>query len=76
MAGQPDNTSRPCSHEATASPAAAPGSVATVEASERGASLVEYALLLILVLVVAFFTVQIFGDSLVALFDAMSGAFD
>lgn len=43
---------------------------------DRGASMVEYALLLVLVLLVAFFTVKIFGDSLVALFDTSAGAID
>ena len=76
MAGQPDNTSRSSSIAATASPSATPAPVEAVPTNERGASMVEYAMLLVLILVAAFFTVQIFGDSLVALFDAMSGAFD
>lgn len=42
---------------------------------DQGASMVEYAVLLVLILLAAFFTVQIFGDSLVGLFDAMSDAF-
>lgn len=46
------------------------------EPRDQGASMVEYALLLVLVLLVAFFTVKIFGDSLVALFDTSAGAID
>ena len=38
--------------------------------TNRGAAMVEYALLLVLVLLAAFFSVQVFGESLVALFDA------
>lgn len=46
------------------------------ESNDRGAAMVEYALLLVLVLLVAFFTVKIFGDSLVALFDASANTLE
>lgn len=36
---------------------------------ERGATLVEYGLLLILVLVVAFLSLALFGDTIVAVFE-------
>lgn len=36
---------------------------------ERGATLVEYAMLLILVLVVAFLSLAVFGDTIVSVFD-------
>jgi len=43
---------------------------------ERGAGLVEYALLLVLVLLVAFASIKIFGDSVVAAFGSSGEAFD
>lgn len=36
---------------------------------ERGATLVEYGLLLMLVLIVAFLTLAVFGDTIVAVFE-------
>ena len=46
------------------------------ESNDRGASMVEYALLLVLVLLVSFFTVQVFGESLVGLFDASANTLE
>lgn len=44
--------------------------------NERGASLVEYGLLLAFVFIAVFLTVQVFGESLVGLFDASSAVID
>jgi Flp pilus assembly pilin Flp len=44
--------------------------------SSRGAAMVEYALLLVLVLLVAFFSLKVFGETLVAVFDTSSNALD
>ena len=44
--------------------------------AERGASLVEYGLLLVFVLLVAFASIQIFGETVVDTFDAGGEAFE
>lgn len=49
---------------------------ASERSNDRGASMVEYGLLLVFVLLAAFFTVQIFGDSLVGLFDASANTLE
>jgi Flp pilus assembly pilin Flp len=50
---------------------------ATGEASrDRGASMVEYGLMLILVLVVAFLSIKFFGETIVALFETSSAVVD
>jgi len=45
-------------------------------ARDQGAALVEYALLLLLVFLAAILSIAIFGESLVALFDASANAFE
>ena len=45
-------------------------------ARDRGAGMVEYALLLVLVLLVAFLSVKFFGESVVGLFDGSAESFD
>ena len=45
-------------------------------ASERGASMVEYGLLIVFVFLVAFVSVRLFGESVVAMFDSGTDSFD
>ncbi len=70
MSGVENNTPLPLVRRTTMALHAAIDGATDDESSDQGASMVEYALLLVLVLLVAFFTVQVFGDSLVGLFDA------
>lgn len=75
MSSHYDKTPRPLLRRTTMSLQAAVDATTNDEHRDQGASMVEYAVLLVLILLAAFFTVQIFGDSLVALFDAMGNAF-
>lgn len=43
---------------------------------ERGASMVEYALLVLLIAIVAFATVQVFGENLSTTYSDISAGFD
>ena len=78
MTGVNDNTALPLPlmRRTTMTLQAALDSATDNESNDEGASIVEYALLLVLVLLVAFFTVRIFGDSLVALFDSSGSAIE
>ncbi len=71
-----DNTPLPLARRTAVVLQAAIDDATANESKDQGASMVEYALLLVLVLLVAFFTVQIFGDSLVGLFDASANTLD
>jgi len=46
------------------------------ESNDRGATVVEYGLLLAFVLLAAFFSLVVFGESLVGLFDTTSSTMD
>lgn len=46
------------------------------ESNDRGASMVEYGLLLVFVLLAAFLSIQVFGETLVALFDTSASTLD
>jgi len=46
------------------------------ESNDRGATMVEYGLLLAFVLLAAFFSLVVFGESLVGLFDTTSSTMD
>lgn len=76
MHGAHDNTPMPLVRRTTVALQAAFDDATDGEQRDQGASMVEYALLLVLVLLVAFFTVKIFGDSLVALFETSASTLD
>ena len=76
MLGVHDNTALPLVRKTTMALQAAIDGATDDEYRDQGASMVEYALLLVLVLLVAFFTVKIFGDSLVALFDTSASTLE
>ena len=76
MLGVHDNTPMPLVRKTTVVLQAAFDGATDDEYRDQGASMVEYALLLVLVLLVAFFTVKIFGDSLVALFDTSASTLE
>ena len=51
-------------------------SLRRLRSQDRGAAMVEYGLLLVLVALAAFFTVQVFGETLLELFETTVKVFD
>lgn len=49
---------------------------ADITSRERGASITEYALLLVFVFIAALLSIRFFGDSIVALFETSSSTLD